>query len=154
MKAREKERATISLRPMVLADVLYCLNLLAQLGYELEHHEAERRFLAVAASSGHSLLVAERGTRIVGLLHIYARPALEKPPEAVVQALVVDRSFRGSGIGKAFMAAAERWALDHGYRSVSLSSNIARGKAHAFYEAIGYQRFASSHLFRKELPAG
>ena len=58
------------------------------------------------------------------------------------------------GIGKAFMAAAERWALDHGYRSVSLSSNIARGEAHAFYEAIGYQRFASSHLFRKELPAG
>ena len=154
MTALESEPTAITLRPMMLDDVSSCLNLLAQLGYELERHEAERRFLAIARFSGHSLLVAETRTRIVGLLHIYARPALEKPPEAVVQALVVDRSFRGSGIGKAFMAAAERWALDHGYRSVSLSSNIARGEAHAFYEAIGYQRFASSHLFRKELPAG
>jgi GNAT superfamily N-acetyltransferase len=108
--------------------------------------------LAITTFPGHSLLVAERGKRIVGLLHVYARPALEKPPEAVVQAVVVDRSFRGSGIGKAFMAAAERWACDRGYRSVSLSSNVARGKAHAFYEAIGYRRFASSHFFRKELP--
>jgi GNAT superfamily N-acetyltransferase len=154
MKALESEPAAISFRPMVLDDVSCCLNLLAQLGYELEHREAERRFLAITTFPGHSLLVAERGKRIVGLLHVYARPALEKPPEAVVQAVVVDRSFRGSGIGKAFMAAAERWAFDRGYRSVSLSSNIARGEAHAFYEAIGYRRFASSHLFRKELPPG
>ena len=154
MKALGSAVRSICFRPMVLDDVSRCLILLAQLGYELEHDEAERRFLAVAGFPGHSLLVAESEKQIVGLLHVYARPALEKPPEAVVQAVVVDRSFRGNGIGKAFMAAAERWACDRGYRSVSLSSNITRGKAHAFYEAIGYQRFASSYLFRKELPPG
>jgi GNAT superfamily N-acetyltransferase len=152
MKALESESGAVSFRPMVLDDDSRCLNLLAQLGYELECPETERRFLAVAAFPGHSLLVAESEKPIVGLLHVYARPALEKPPEAVVQAVVVDRSFRGSGSGKAFMAAAERWACDRGYRSVSLSSNVARGEAHAFYEAIGYRRFASSHFFRKELP--
>jgi hypothetical protein len=36
---------------------------------------------------------------------------------------------------------------------MSLSSSIARGDAHAFYEALGYRRFASSHLFRKQLSA-
>ena len=151
MKALESEPGTINFRPMVLDDVSRCLNLFAQLGYELEHHEAERRFLAIAAFPGHSLLVAESEKQIVGLLHVYARTALEKPPEAVVQAVVVDRSFRGSGSGKAFMAAAERWACDRGYRSVSLSSNVARGETHAFYEAIGYRRFSSLHFFRKEL---
>jgi GNAT superfamily N-acetyltransferase len=154
MNAMTSQRASIRLRPMVLDDVPHGLGLLTQLGYELEREEAEPRFLAIAGSPGHSLLVAEAGERIVGLLHVYARPALEKPPEAVVQAVVVDHSFRGGGIGKAFMAAAERWASDRGYQSVSLSSNIARAEAHAFYEAIGYRRFASSHLFRKELPPG
>jgi GNAT superfamily N-acetyltransferase len=150
MKALESEPGTVSFRPMVLDDVSRCLNLLAQLGYELEHHEAERRFLAIATFP--FVMVAESEKQIVGLLHVYARPALEKPPEAVVQAVVVDRSFRGGGIGKAFMVAAERWACDRGYRSVSLSSNVARGETHAFYEAIGYRRFSSSHFFRKELP--
>ena len=137
---------------MVKADVPRSLHLLAQLGYELERSEAERRFVAVAQCPGHRLLVAAAGNRSVGLLHVYSRPALEKPPEAVVQAIIVDLAFRGGGIGKAFMAAAEDWAARHGYRSVSLSSHIARADAHAFYEVIGYQRFASSHRFRKVLP--
>src|SRR5215471_13663380 len=110
MKSLESGSAGISFRPMVLDDVSRCLTLLAQLGYELDHDEAKRRFLAVAGFPSHSLLVAELEKKIVGLLHVYARPALEKPPEAVVQAIVVDRSLRGSGIGKAFMTAAERWA--------------------------------------------
>jgi GNAT superfamily N-acetyltransferase len=152
MSALTKQRPSVRYRPMALSDIAICLGLLAQLGYELERREAERRSLAITGLPGHSLLVAAAGEQIVGLLHIYARPALEKPPEAVVQAVVVDRSFRGGGIGKAFMAAAERWAAERGYHSVSLSSNVVRAEAHAFYEAIGYRRFASSHLFRKELP--
>jgi GNAT superfamily N-acetyltransferase len=154
MTALTKAGPSVRYRPMVLGDVSRCLGLLAQLGYELEHREAERRFLAITGFPDHSLLVAETGEQIVGLLHVYARPALDKPPEAVVQAVVVDRAFRSGGIGKRFMAAAERWAAERGYHSVSLSSNIVRAEAHAFYEAIGYRRFASSHLFRKELALG
>jgi GNAT superfamily N-acetyltransferase len=52
---------------------------------------------------------------VVALCHIYARPALEKPPEAVVQVLVVDRAHQDKGIGKRMMAAAERWAAARGF---------------------------------------
>jgi GNAT superfamily N-acetyltransferase len=79
------------------------------------------------------------------------RPALDKPPEAVVQALVVDQAVRGSGVGKIVMAAAEAWVKDRGFVSVALASNVTRDEAHAFYEAIGFQRAATSHLFRKAL---
>ena len=34
---------------------------------------------------------------------MFERPALEKPCEAVVQALVVDSEARGSGVGEALM---------------------------------------------------
>ena len=82
---------------------------------------------------------------------MYVRPGLDKPPEAIVQALVVDHAARGSGVGKIMMAAVETWAKDRGFTSVALASNVARTEAHTFYEAIGYQRAATSHLFRKTL---
>jgi GNAT superfamily N-acetyltransferase len=87
----------------------------------------------------------------VSLLHLYARPALDKPPEVVVQALVVDADCRQGGVGKAMMEAAEGWARDHGFRSVALTSHISREGAHAFYAALGYRIVATSHLLRKEL---
>ena len=100
---------------------------------------------------GHVLLVASQRGRIVGLCHVYERPALDKPPEAIVQAIVVDQAVRGDGAGRAMMNAAEKWAGDHGFRSVALCSSVVRSDAHAFYEAIGYQRSATSHMFRKAL---
>lgn len=66
-----------------------------------------------------------------------------------MQALVVDEANRGSGAGRTMMAAAETWAADHGFASVALGSRVSRSGAHAFYEAIGYRREATSHLFRK-----
>jgi GNAT superfamily N-acetyltransferase len=91
------------------------------------------------------------GRTVVALCHIYARPALDKPPEAVVQALVVDQASRGTGVGRIMMAAAEAWAADRGFTSVALASHISRAQAHAFYAAIGYKQSATSHLFRKTL---
>ena len=46
-------------------------------------------------------MVAEMEGEVVGVLHVFERPALEKPCEAVVQALVVDGERRGAGIGEA-----------------------------------------------------
>jgi GNAT superfamily N-acetyltransferase len=140
------------LRPMTRADVADGVQLLAQLGYELDAEEMERRFGAVIATPDHSLVVAEIAGRAVGLLHVFARPAIENPREAVVQAIVVDLTRRRSGIGKALMAEAERWGREHECRSVMLSSNVARTPAHAFYAALGYRIAATSYVLRKELP--
>ncbi|HZU90798.1 MAG TPA: GNAT family N-acetyltransferase, partial [Stellaceae bacterium] len=81
------------------------------------------------------------------------RPAFDKPPEVVVQAIVVDAAGRGRGIGKSLMAAAEDWAAGRGYDSVSLYSRTARAAAHAFYAALGYEPVATSHLFRRTFGA-
>ena len=87
----------------------------------------------------------------MALLHVYGRAALEKPPEAVVQALVVREGIRGKGVGRLMMARAEEWAVAQGYRYVSLSSQVARDAAHDFYRRLGYERYATSHQFRKRL---
>ncbi len=143
----------ISPRPMTRADIPRSAPLLAQLGYRLTLEEIERRFAAVTATPDHLLLAAETQGRVVGLLHAFARPAIENPREAVVQAIVVDAAFRGAGVGKALMAAAERWGREQGCPSVVLSSNITRAPAHAFYKALGYRVAATSYVLRKDLPA-
>jgi GNAT superfamily N-acetyltransferase len=142
---------SVRLRPMTRDDIAQSVPLLAQLGYELSPEELAQRFAAVTATPDHSLVVAEAEGRIVGLLHVFARPAIENPREAVVQAIVVDLARRRSGIGMALMAEAERWGREHECRSVMLSSNVARAPAHAFYAARGYHIAATSYVLRKEL---
>jgi GNAT superfamily N-acetyltransferase len=132
-------------------DIADSLPLLAQLGYEMSGDEAAQRVRAVLATPDHSLLVAESDGRVVGLLHVFARPAIENPREAVVQALVVDERCRRAGVGRMLMAAAERWGTERDCRSVVLSSNVARAPAHAFYAAVGYRVAATAYVLRKPL---
>jgi len=139
------------LRPMTRADVPDLVPLLAQLGYELDAEEMARRVDAVAATPDHLLVVAELAGRVVGLLHVFVRPAIENPREAVVEAIVVDVAYRRSGVGRALMTEAERWGREHACRSVMLSSNVTRAPAHAFYAALGYRIAATSYVLRKEL---
>jgi GNAT superfamily N-acetyltransferase len=133
------------------ADVSAGVPLLAQLGYELDAEEMAERIDAVTAACDHSLVVAEVAGRVVGLLHVFARPAIENPREAVVEALVVDAAYRRSGVGLALMTEAERWGREHACRSVMLSSNVTRAPAHAFYAALGYRIAATSYILRRDL---
>ena len=142
---------TVYVRPMAEADIAAGRLLLDQLGYDLTATEMRRRYAVIANTTGHAILVAECEARPVGLVHLYVRPALDKPPEVMVQAIVIDAAHRSKGIGKILMSAAESWASERGYDSVALHSNVSRSGAHSFYETLGYQLIATSHLFRREL---
>jgi len=134
-------------------DLPIAAELLSQLGYVVSTDELAGRIDRVLASGTHFAGVAEDAGRIVGLVHAYERPALEKPYEAVVQALVVDARARNAGTGRLLMAAAEAWARAKGLANVVLHTRIDRDDARAFYERIGYSRAATSHLMSKPLKA-
>ena len=142
---------SIVIRAMAPTDIPDARLLLAQLGYELNANEVERRYNAVRERGEHAVFVAEENGRIIGFLHLYERPAFDKPPEVIVQAIVIDQSLRRTGIGKTIMRMAERWALERGYSSIALTSNISRSVAHSFYNRLGYKIEATSHLLRKQL---
>jgi GNAT superfamily N-acetyltransferase len=142
---------SIVIKAMAPNDITAARMLLSQLGYELNTNEVERRYNAVRERGDHAVFVAEEDGRIIGFLHLYERPAFDKPPEVIVQAIVVHQSARGTGIGKTIMSMAERWAIERGYSSIALTSNVSRSGAHSFYNRLGYQIEATSHLFRKQL---
>lgn len=142
---------SLGIRPAQDADLPALTRLLAQLGYALDPAEVAARLAAVRADPAHAVMVGVWAGRVVALLHVFDRPALDKPHEAVVQALVVDESMRGTGAGHAMMQAAEAWAAARGLTSVSLYSSAHRDAAHAFYRRLGYRETAVSHLFRRGL---
>lgn len=106
----------ISIRPMEDRDIKAARDLVAQLGYPMEEADFRRRYAAVAGADSHALMIAEDQGRVAALCHVFLRAALDKPPEAVVQALVVDEARRGRSIGAAMMARAEEWAARKGLR--------------------------------------
>jgi GNAT superfamily N-acetyltransferase len=142
---------TIVIREMEPKDIPACRLLLSQLGYDLNPQEVMQRYEAVKEKRDHAVFVGEQHGQVIALLHLYERPAFDKPPELVVQALVVDQNWRGKGVGRSMMNMAEHWALNGGFSSIALTSSISRSDAHSFYKRIGFQVEATSHLFRKKL---
>ena len=134
------------IRDVQAADIPTVRRLIGQLADVPDEAEFRTRFERVSATSGHRVIVAEADGQVIGVLHVFERPALEKPCEAVVQALVVDSDRRGGGIGEALMREAEAWAARRNLASTALHTRIDRDKARAFYERIGYRLKATSHL--------
>ena len=136
-------------RDLHCSDLAALRPLLKQLGYDVDETELLRRLDSVLATKGHRAFVAEKEGRLLGLVHIFDRPSLEKPCEAHVQSLIVDEACRGQGIGRALMAAAEAWSRQRGLGSVALYARVDRNDAHAFYGGLGYEIATTSHFLRK-----
>ncbi len=138
-------------RPIDEADIAPAAGLLKQLGYPMSVAEVVRRLAVVRAAHGHRVWVADDGGEVVGLMHAFFRPALDKPPEVVVQALVVDASRRSRGIGEQLMQVAEQFAREADSATVSLYSGVSRTDTHRFYEGLGYAKLGASVQMRKVL---
>jgi ribosomal protein S18 acetylase RimI-like enzyme len=90
-----------------------------------------------------AILLAEADGRAVGLLHVWLRrtpdiPILVPRRYAEIDNIAVDAAYRGRGIGRALMEAAERWALERGASEDELTVWEFNHGAFAFYKELGY----------------
>lgn len=144
-------RTAPTLRGLTARDAQAVAVLTEQLGYELDPKTAGSRIASVLDAAGHFTIGAFLEEKLVGYLHCFDRPSIEKGQALVVQALVVDETVRGTGAGRLLMAEAERIARELGCTTVSLSSGERRAGAHAFYERLGYLTSSVSRFFIKTL---
>jgi ribosomal protein S18 acetylase RimI-like enzyme len=121
----------------------------AQLGYSADHDAIRDRLRRIACEPGHTALGAEGPNGLVGFVHFFERPSLEKGFDLVVQSLVADEKQRNRGVGRLLMSEVEKAAHAKGVRSIALSSRIDRQDAHAFYRRLGYEVVATSSVFFK-----
>jgi aminoglycoside 6'-N-acetyltransferase I len=101
-----------------------------------------------------AVFVAERpDARLAGVLELAVREYAEGCEGATpyVESWFVDPDVRRLGVGRALLAAAERWAHDHRYEELAsdaLIDNIASQRAHA---AVGFEEVERAVHFRKRI---
>lgn len=143
----------VLIRPVRAADAPRLIRLLDQLGYPTELDAVTSRLAGILRSATGQVLVAisAEEPRIDGYIGVERRLVLEEHERVEITGLVVDAADRRSGLGRALVNAAEQWALQHDLHTVVVRSNVVRPESHPFYEAMGYQRTKSSHVYVKEV---
>jgi GNAT superfamily N-acetyltransferase len=102
-------------------------------------------FARVADDPHQHLVVAVRGRRVIGTLHLTVIPGLSRrgATRALVEAVRVHADARGSGLGTHLIEWAVAESRRQGCALVQLTSDVTRTDAHRFYERLG---FTASHI--------
>ena len=152
MTGTERTKEPIAIRRATLDDIDRLAELCSQLGYPLSAPYLLPRLVEIGHNEANDVYVAvEPAGRVIGWLQVYVRQLLMVERHAEMGGLVVDRDYRGRGIGRLLVDWAESWARDHGCRSLYLRSNVQREEAHRFYERLGYQLVKVQHAYWKSV---
>jgi len=90
---------------------------------------------------------------LAGFLELSVRSYAEGCEGATpyVESWYVEADARGSGIGRALVAAAERWARERGYTEMASDAGLENRASHQAHEAVGFQVVERNVHFRKAL---
>ena len=143
----------LTLREATADDLPAVLALYAQPGLDdgevLSPEQARELFAQFARYPSYRLFVAcAADGRVLGsyALLVMHNLAHRGTPSAIAEDVVVDQACRGQGIGRQMMEHARAQARAAGAYKLALSSNQKRTRAHAFYDALGFQRHGISFV--------
>ena len=125
-------------RPATDADAPVLARLLAELGYPAPSDVMANRLRATRDDGGEAMVAVRDDDIPLGLACMTTHVALHADaPAGYITALVTSSTARGTGVGRALVAAAESWARSRGCTKLSVTSAEHRADAHAFYPRCG-----------------
>ena len=143
----------LTLREATADDLPAVLALYAQPGLDdgdvLGPEQARELFAQFARYPSYRLFVAcDADGRVLGsyALLVMHNLAHRGTPSAIAEDVVVHQACRSQGIGRQMMDHARAMAREAGAYKLALSSNQKRTRAHAFYDALGFQRHGISFV--------
>lgn len=101
-----------------------------------------------------AVFVAERADgRLGGFLELSVRNYAEgcSGDTPYVESWFVDEDLRGTGIGRALVEAAERWARERGFPALASDAAADNSLSHAAHKALGFEVVERIVVFRKDL---
>lgn len=148
----------MTIRPYESADLAEWMRMRRELWPDLPTDEATQRADCEAwlARKKSIVLVAERPepSLLCGFIEAGEREfadGCETSPVAYLEGWFVDEAFRGHGIGRQLVQAAEEWAIVNGYRefaSDALLENLPSQQAH---NAVGFVEVERAVRYAKQL---
>lgn len=146
------EKSKTQVRKVEKKDIDRLIQLIDQLGYKIN-----QKILAENMDHyGPSAFVLEVDKEIIGCLAYHILPQFHSDERHMrIVSLVVEKKYRGQGVGKKLLCEAERIAKMTGCSVIELTSAAHRipSGAHAFYLNQGYKADGNKVYFRKELPS-
>ena len=131
----------VAIRAAELNDAAALAQLMCELGYETTKSEMRIRMERIAADERYRTFVAVRDGKVCGMIGTLTCPSYEhNDPSGRILALVILRTMRRRGIGRALIAIAEKDFAQRGIRRIALNTRLAREDTHKFYESLGYER--------------
>jgi ribosomal protein S18 acetylase RimI-like enzyme len=122
-------------------DAAALAQLMCELGYETTKSEMQMRLQRIATDERCRTFVAVCDGNVCGMIGTLTYPSIEhNDPSGRIVALVILRTMRRRGIGRALLATAEKDFAQRGIRRIGLNTQLAREDAHKFYESLGYER--------------
>jgi aminoglycoside 6'-N-acetyltransferase I len=122
---------------------------------EAEQRSEVQRFLAGQAKEPLCVLIAEEATvGAVGFAELSIHPYAEgcqTDHVAYLEAWYVHPAFRGGGVGRALVAAAEDWARAQGCSELASDTEVANLASTAAHQALGFTVAGEVRCFRKDL---
>ena len=122
-------------------DAAALAQLMCELGYETTKSEMQMRLERIATDKRYRTFVAVCDGKVCGMISTVTYPSYEhNDPSGRILALVILRTMRRHGIGRALIATAEKDFVQRGIRRIALNTRLAREGAHKFYKSLGYER--------------
>jgi len=122
-------------------DAAAVAQLMCELGYETTKSEMQMRLQRIATDERCRTFVAVSDGNVCGMIGTLTYPSIEhNDPSGRIVALVILRTMRRRGIGRALLATAEKDFAQRGIRRIALNTQLAREDAHKFYESLSYER--------------
>jgi GNAT superfamily N-acetyltransferase len=135
------------IRPAAREDAEDIARLCVQLGYPATAVSIRPTLDVLLRNEGVTVDVATESGVICGLMQVSIHRAIESGAWAEIDALVVDESQRGRGIGRALVEYARTWAREEGLARLRVRTNEKRTDAHAFYERLGFTHVKSQRIY-------
>jgi ribosomal protein S18 acetylase RimI-like enzyme len=145
------EDVDLTIRHAQPGDAAALAQLMCELGYETTKSEMQMRLQRIATDQRYRTFVAVCDGNVCGMIGTLTYPSIEhNDPSGRIVALVILRTTRRRGIGRALIAIVEKDFAQRGIRRIALNTQLAREDAHKFYESLGYER--NGWRFVKQLP--
>ena len=140
----------LTVRVAEVNDAAALAQLMCELGYETTESEMQMRLERIANDDRYRTFAAVHDGEVCGMIGTLTSLSYEhNDPSGRILALVILRTMRRYGIGRALIATAEKDFAQRGIRRVALNTRFAREDAHKFYESLGYER--NGFRFTKDL---
>ena len=140
----------LTIRPAEINDAAALAHLMCELGYETTKSEMQMRVERIATDERLRTFVAVCDGKVCGMIGTLTYPSIEHNDlSGRIVALVILKTMRRRGIGRALIATAEKDFGQRRIRRVALNTQLAREDAHKFYESLGYER--NGFRFTKDL---